>query len=118
MKYPKAVGPYSPYYKSWNLLFCSGQIWLNPETMKIIDGWIKEETKQIISNIFWILEENNLNFKNIVKTTIFLQDMNDFNIVNEIYAQYFINKPARSTIEVAKLPLWALIEIEIIAETN
>lgn len=116
MKYPKAVGPYSPYYKAWELLFCSGQIWLIPETSKIIEWWIENETLQVLENIFWVLTENNLDFKDVVKTTIYLNNMDDFKKVNEIYAESFFHKPARSTIEVSKLPLWALVEIEVIAK--
>ncbi len=116
MSYPKAVGPYSPYYRAWNLLFCSGQIALVPETMKIIEWWIEEQTKQVLSNISWVLKENNLEFKDVVKTTIYLAEMSDFAKVNEIYGQAFSHKPARSTVAVKELPLWALIEIEVIAE--
>lgn len=113
--YPKAVWPYSLYIKEWNLLFCSGQIWINPETSKLVEGWIESETNQVINNIKWVLEENWLTFKDVVKTTIFLADMNDYLKVNEIYWKAFIWKPARSTVEVSKLPVWAKIEIEVIA---
>jgi len=115
MKYPKAVWPYSPYYKVSNLLFCSGQIWLIPETMEIIKWWITQETKQVIKNISWVLEENWLDLSSVVKTTIYLTNMGDFAKVNEIYSKYFSHKPARSTIAVKELPLWALVEIEVIA---
>jgi len=118
MNYPKAVGPYNPYYKAWNTLYCSGQIGLIPETMKIIDWWIEAETKQVISNISWVLQENWLDFSNVVKTTIYLTNMWDFKKVNEIYGKYFSYKPARSTIAVKELPLWALVEIEVIAKIN
>lgn len=114
-KYPKAIWPYSPYYVAWDLLFCSWQIWLNPETMKITEWWIGEETIQVIKNIEWVLKENWLELKDIVKTTIFLEKISDFKIVNEIYWQYFLNKPARSTIWISQLPLWAKVEIEVIA---
>lgn len=114
-KYPKAVWPYSPYYKAWNLLFCSWQIGLDPETMKIVEWWTTEETLQVIRNISWVLRENWLDFENVVKTTIFLTDIDDFKLVNEIYWEYFSHKPARSTIEVSKLPLWAKVEIEVVA---
>lgn len=117
-KYPQAVWPYSPYYKAWDLLFCSWQIWLIPETMNLVEWWIKEETYQVIKNILWILEENWLDIKNIIKTTIYLDDIKDFKIVNEIYWEYFSHKPARSTVEVSKLPLNAKIEIEVIAKIN
>ena len=116
MKYPKAVWPYSPYYKTWNLVFCSGQIGLIPETMEIIKWWIEAETRQVLKNIYWVLEENWLEFKDVVKTTIFLVNIEDFKKVNEIYWEAFSHKPARSTIAVKELPLWALVEIEVIAE--
>lgn len=113
--YPKAVWPYSPYIRQGDLLFCSGQIWINPESWKLVEWWIEIETSQVINNIKWVLEENGLDFRNVVKTTIFLGDINNFWIVNEIYWNAFISKPARSTVEVSKLPLLAKIEIEIIA---
>jgi 2-iminobutanoate/2-iminopropanoate deaminase len=115
MKYPKAVGPYSPYYKAWNTLYCSGQIWLIPDNMEIIEWWVENETKQVISNIYWVLTENWLEFSNVVKTTIYLANMWDFAKVNKIYAESFSHKPARSTIAVKELPLWALVEIEVLA---
>ncbi len=114
--YPKAVWPYSPFVKVWNLLFCSWQIWINPETWKLTDWWIEEETNQVISNIKWVLEENWLDFNSVIKTTIFLSDMSNYSIVNEIYWKSFLSKPARSTVEVSKLPVWAMIEIEVIAK--
>jgi len=116
MNYPKAVWPYSPYYTAWDLIFCSGQIGLIPEKMEIISWWITEETIQVLKNIAWILKENNLWLESVVKTTIYLQNIEDFKIVNEIYWEYFAHKPARSTVEVAKLPLGALVEIEVIAK--
>lgn len=115
MKYPKPVWPYSPYVKVWDFLYCSGQIWLNPETMKLIDWWVSTQTEQVIKNIIWVLSENNLELENIFKTTIYLKDINDFSVINDIYWQYFNHKPARTTIEVSNLPLNALIEIEVIA---
>ena len=115
-KYPKAVWPYNPFYRAWNLLFCSGQIGLIPETGKIIEWWVEEETKQLLKNIAWVLEENWLKPSDVVKTTIFLADMNDFAKINEIYWEFFSHKPARSTVEVAKLPLGALVEVEVIAK--
>ncbi len=114
-KFPEAIWPYSPSYKSWNTYYFSWQIAIDPKTKKLIDGWIWKQTLQVIKNISWILAYNKLTFKNIVKTTIFLKDINSFSKVNEIYWEYFEHKPARSTIEVSNLPLWALIEIEVIA---
>lgn len=115
MKYPAPVWPYSPFYKAWSLVFCSWQIWLNPETSTLVEGWVLEETKQVIKNISWVLEENNLKIENIVKTTIYLKNIKDFSEVNKIYWEFFAHKPARTTIEVSNLPLNASIEIEVIA---
>jgi len=115
MNYPKVVWPYSPYYKAWNTLYCSWQIGLLPETMKIIEWWIENETKQVLKNISGVLEENWLEFSDVVKTTIYLAEMSDFWKVNNIYAEAFLHKPARSTISVKELPLWALVEIEVLA---
>jgi len=123
--YPDAVWPYSPYYKTWNLLFCSGQIGLIPETMRpegsalgveIVEWWVENETTQVLKNISGVLKENWLKFSNVVKTTIYLANMEDFWKVNKIYWEAFYHKPARSTIAVKELPLWALVEIEVIAE--
>lgn len=113
--YPKAVWPYSPFYKAWNTLYCSGQIGLIPETIKIVEWWVENETKQVLKNISWVLEENWLKFNDVVKTTIYLANMEDFWKINEIYWEAFSHKPARSTVAVKELPLWALIEIEVIA---
>jgi len=115
MLYPEAVGPYSPYYKAWNTLYCSGQIGLIPETGKIIEWWVEPETEQLLKNIDWVLKENWLKATDVVKTTIFLDNMDDFKKVNAIYAEYFLHKPARSTVAVKTLPLWALVEVEVIA---
>jgi len=115
-KAPEAIWPYSQAIKSWNFLFSSWQIWLNPKTMKLVEWWIKNQTKQICENIWEILKNAWLNFENIVKTTIFIDNIENFNIINKIYWEYFSHKPARSTVQISKLPLWALIEIEIIAE--
>lgn len=112
---PKALGPYSQAIFTWNTLYCSGQIWLVPKTNNIVAWWIKAETNQVCKNIWEILKEAGLNYKNVVKTTILLDDINDFQIVNEIYSKYFSHKPARSTFEISKLPLWVKIEIEVIA---
>jgi len=113
---PEAIGPYTQAIRTWNLLFTSWQIWLDPKTMKLVDGWIKTQTIQVCKNLWEILQNAWLNFKNVVKSTIYIDDINNFNIINKIYWEYFSFKPARSTIEVSKLPLWALIEIELIAE--
>lgn len=115
MKTPEAIWPYSKAMWFWNLLFCSWQIWLNPETMQIVEWWIESETKQVCENISNVLEEFWLDINNVVKTTIFLKNMADFWMVNEIYGNYFVHKPARSCVEVSSLPKGALVEIEVVA---
>ena len=114
-KAPEAIWPYSKAIWAWDLLFCSGQIWLNPENMQMVEWGIIEETKQVCENISNLLAEFWLSINNVVKTTIFLKNMTDFWVVNEIYWNYFAHKPARSSVEVSNLPKWALIEIEVIA---
>lgn len=114
-KAPKAIGPYSQGIDLENMIFFSGQIPLNPKTGTMPEG-IEAQTKQSLENIKGLLESQNLDFSNVVKTTVFLQSMDDFATMNNIYAQYFEEPyPARSAVEVAKLPKGALIEIEIIA---
>lgn len=112
---PEAIWPYTQAIKSWNLLFTSWQIWLDPVTMKLVDWWIKNQTIQVCKNLWAILKKAWIDYNSVIKTTIFLKNLDDFNIVNQIYWKFFILKPARSTVEVSKLPMWALIEIEIIA---
>lgn len=112
---PEAIWPYTQAIKTWNLLFSSGQIWLDPKTMKLVEGWIENQTIQVCKNLWEILKQAWLDYKNVVKTTIYLDNLDNFSIVNKVYWDFFFNKPARSTIEVSKLPLSALIEIEIIA---
>ncbi|GIW64321.1 MAG: reactive intermediate/imine deaminase [Patescibacteria group bacterium] len=112
---PKAIGPYSQAVIFDNLIFCSGQIGIDPKTNSLVEG-IENQTKQILNNIKNILQEANSSLENVLKTTIFLTDINHFSIVNKIYEDFFKNhKPARSTVTVAKLPKDALIEIEVIA---
>ena len=113
---PAAIGPYSQAVKVGNLLFSSGQIPLDPTTGELVNHDIKHATTRVLENIKGILEEAGTSFDNVIKTVIYLKDMNDFVSVNEIYAQYFPkNQPARSTVQVAKLPKGALVEIEVIA---
>ncbi|MDU5325021.1 RidA family protein [Campylobacter ureolyticus] len=112
---PAAIGPYSQAIKANGFLFVSGQIPLTPNGELAGDD-IKTQTKQVLKNLKAILKEADLSLKDTVKTTIFLKSMDDFSIVNEIYAQAFgEHKPARSTIEISKLPKDVLIEIELIA---
>lgn len=112
---PKAIWPYSQGYIIWDLFYSSGQIALNPETMEMENKNLEQETRRVCENIWGLLKEIWLDFKNVFKTTVFLDDMNDFAKVNEIYAEYFSHKPARSCVEVAALPKNAKVEIEIIA---
>ena len=116
---PKAIGPYSQAVVVNGLLFTSGQIAINPKTNQIEAENIEEQTKQVMKNLHALLRASNASFDNVVKTTIFLKDMNTFGTVNEIYGSYFSNhKPARSTVEVARLPKDVLIEIELIARID
>ncbi|MDD2480509.1 MAG: RidA family protein [Lutispora sp.] len=113
---PGAIGPYSQGIKFGNLMFISGQTPLDPSTMKIAEGDVQCQTRQCLENIKAILEAGNTNLDNVLKTTVFIKDMNNFGKVNEIYAQYFTkNQPARSCVEVARLPMDVLVEIEVIA---
>lgn len=114
-KAPGAIGPYSQGIDLGDIIFFSGQIPLNPQTAEMPEG-IEAQTKQALDNVKGLLESQNLDFSHVVKTTVFLDDMKDFNTVNSIYAQYFVEPyPARSAIEVGSLPKGALIEVEIIA---
>ncbi|CAM3494533.1 Rid family detoxifying hydrolase [Pseudostreptobacillus hongkongensis] len=113
---PKAVGPYSAYYKAGDFLYISGQLGINPETNEIEGKTAAEQAKQSLENLKTILELNGLTMKNIVKTMVLLDDINDFVSVNEVYATYFEEPyPARSAFEVGKLPKGGLVEIEAIA---
>ena len=113
---PAAVGPYSQAIRFGNLVFCSGQIPLNPETGEIVPGDVNAQTRRVMENIAAVLRAERLSFGNIIKTTIFLTDMNDFQTVNELYGSYFkSDPPARSTVQVAALPKGANVEIEVIA---
>lgn len=115
-KSPNTDWPYSKAYISWDLLFCSWQAWIDINTMQIVKWWIERETRQVCRNISYLLEEYWTSLKNVVKTTIYLKNMNDYETVNNIYKNYFILKPARTVVEVSKLQKWALIEIEVIAK--
>lgn len=115
-KAPKAIGPYSQAIQAGNFLFLSGQIPLDPKTGELVKGDIRKQTQQVLENIKGVLESQGLGMEDIVKVTIFLKDIGNFNQVNEVYATYFPSSlPARSTVEVAKLPRDADIEIEAIA---
>ena len=114
---PTALGPYSHAVKSGKLLFTSGQIPIDPLTSSLVEDEITVQTNQVINNLSSILESQGLSLENIIKTTFFLKDMNEFKEFNTVYEERFSNhKPARSTIEVASLPLDCRVEIEAIAE--
>lgn len=111
------VGPYSPAVEAGDLIYFSGQIPIDASTGKIIDGDIKNQTEQCLKNLSAVLEAANLDFNNIVKTTVYLTDMSDYAIVNEVYGEYFnAPYPARTAIAVVALPLGAKVEIEVIAK--
>lgn len=115
-KAPAAVGPYSQAVRAGHFLFTAGQIALDPTTGKVVDGDVSDQTRQVLANIEAILTAAGTSLKNVVKTTVFLQDMNDFAAMNQVYGSYFNDEPpARSTVEVARLPLGALVEIETVA---
>ena len=113
---PKAIGPYSQAVRAAGLLYTSGQIAIDPSTGEIISGGIAAQAKQVLENLQAVLEAGGASLSSTVKTTIYLADMNDFSTVNNVYAEYFGGAlPARATIEVARLPKDALVEIEAIA---
>lgn len=115
-KAPQAIGPYSQAVEVNGMLFISGQIPMDPTTGKIVEGGIKEQTEQVLKNIGAILEAAGYSFSDVVKSTVFLKDMNDFAGMNEVYSRYYSeNPPARAAFEVARLPLDVLVEIETIA---
>ncbi len=113
---PGAIGPYSQAVKAGNLIFCSGQIPLDPQTGEFVSEDVAEQTRQVLKNLSAVLEAAETSLNNVVKTTVFLADMNDFAQMNEVYAEFFSeNKPARATVQAARLPRDARVEIECIA---
>jgi 2-iminobutanoate/2-iminopropanoate deaminase len=113
---PRAIGPYSQGVKIGDLVYTAGQIALVPQTGKLVEGGIEAQTRQVMKNLAAILEAAGASLVNVVKTTIFLTDMNDFAQVNQVYGSFFHDAPpARSTVQVSGLPLGARIEIEVIA---
>jgi len=113
---PAAIGPYSQAVRTGSFLFCSGQIPLDPKSGEIVAGDITAQTRRVMDNIAGLLRAEGLSFDDIVKTTIFLINLGDFQTVNQIYGSYFKNDPpARSTVQVAALPRGANVEIEVIA---
>lgn len=115
-KAPGAIGPYSQAVKSGGMLFCSGQIPIDPATGEFVEGGVAEQTEQVFKNLIAVLEAGGANLESVVKTTVFLADMNEFAAMNEVYGRYFdSNKPARATVQAARLPRDARVEIECIA---
>ena len=116
-KAPAAIGPYSQAIKVGNLVFTSGQIPIDPATGSFVEGGIKEQTRQSLQNVQAILKEAGLTMEHVVKTTVFMADMNDFADMNTVYSTFFSEPfPARSAVAVKTLPKGALVEIEVIAE--
>ena len=116
---PAAIGPYSQAIRVGNLIYTSGQIPINPATGVFVEGGIKEQTRQSLTNISAILEEAGLTMANVIKTTVFMADMNDFAEMNAVYAEFFAEPyPARSAVAVKSLPKGALVEIEVVATTE
>lgn len=113
---PAAIGPYSQATEVGNLIFTSGQFPLNPETGVLEGTEIKEQTHRVCKNLKAVLEASGTSLKKAVKTTCFLSNMDDFAKFNEVYAEYFTEKPARSCVAVKELPKGALVEVEVIAE--
>ena len=115
-KAPAAIGPYSQGVASGGLLFVSGQLPLNPETGEIVHGGIEEQTRQSLENLRAIISEKGMHLDNVVKTTVYLADINDFAAMNGVYAEFFASDfPARAAVQVARLPKDALVEIEAVA---
>jgi 2-iminobutanoate/2-iminopropanoate deaminase len=116
---PAAIGPYSQAIRSGDFLFCSGQIPLDPKSGQMVSDDIAAQTRRVLDNISGVLKSEGLSLGNVLKTTIFLTDLGNFQIVNEIYGSYFSSEPpARSTVQVSALPKGARIEIEVIARTD
>lgn len=115
-KAPGAIGPYSQAIKAGGMVFCSGQIPINPATGNFVSDVVSEQTEQVLKNLSEVLIAAGTSLDNVVKTTVFLADMNDFAEMNEVYSQFFSdNKPARATVQAARLPRDAKVEIECIA---
>jgi 2-iminobutanoate/2-iminopropanoate deaminase len=115
-KAPKPIGPYSQAIRAGNFIFLSGQLPIDPSTGEMVSGDIRQQTRQVLENVKGVLESQGLGMQDIVKVSIFLRDMGNFNQMNEVYATYFSSHPpARSTVEVGKFPKNADIEIEAIA---
>jgi 2-iminobutanoate/2-iminopropanoate deaminase len=115
-KAPGAIGPYSQAIKAGNFVFCSGQIPIDPATGEFVSDDVAQQTDQVLNNLQNVLEAAGSSLDNVVKTTVFVADMNDFAAMNEVYGRYFDgNKPARATVQAARLPKDARVEIECVA---
>jgi len=113
---PAQVGPYNQAIRAGNMIFTAGQIAIDPKTNQIIETSIEGQTKQVILNLKAVLQKAGANLKNVVKTTVFLKDMNEFSAMNKVYSEFFTeDSPARSAVEVARLPKDVKVEIEVIA---
>ena len=113
---PKPIGPYSQAVKSNGFVFVSGQVALDPKTNDFVGADVRQQTERVLENLKVILEASGVTLSHVVKTTVFLKDMNDFAAMNEVYARYFTAAPpARSTVQAARLPKDALVEIDLIA---
>ena len=113
---PQAIGPYSQAIRANGFLFVSGQIALRPDTKELIEGDVRQQTERVMENLKGIVEAAGSSFEKVVKTTVYLKDMNDFAAMNEVYGRFFaVNPPARATIEVARLPRDVKVEIELVA---
>jgi 2-iminobutanoate/2-iminopropanoate deaminase len=116
---PQAIGPYSQAVRAGGFVFASGQIPLDPETGEFVAGGVAEQTEQVLRNLSAVLKAAGTSLERVVKTTVFLADMNDFVAMNEVYGRYFKeDAPARATVEAARLPRDARVEIEAVAETG
>ena len=115
-KAPKAIGPYSQAIRIDSMIYTAGQTALDPATMELVPGGIEEQTRQVLNNLRSVLEAAGSSFEHVVKTTVFLKDMNDFSKMNAVYAEFFGDTPpARSTVAVAGLPKGGIVEIEVVA---
>jgi len=116
-KAPAAIGPYSQAIDTGTFIYTSGQIPVNPSTGEVVDGGIEQQTAQVLENLKNVLEAAGSSLSKVIKTTVFIKDMNSFSVVNEVYKEYFTEPyPARSCVEVARLPKDVLVEIEAVAQ--
>jgi|SRR5581483_11837875 len=116
---PKAIGPYSQGIRTGDMIFCAGQIPLDPATGKLVEGDITPQTRRALTNLKNVLEAAGSSLQRVVKTTVFLANLDDFQAMNKVYGEFFNDQPpARSTVQVARLPAGALVEIEAIAVSN